>query len=193
LHDADRDILRRVQARCPAAFDELLERHRNALRLHANRLLRDADLAEDAVQESMLRVWERAEQWDGAGSVRGWLFRIVTNCSLNLLRARGRRLEVRRAPPSRALDHVRVDLEGVPDHTQSDPFDIVCENSRGLLVRSLVGALPPRKLEVIRLIYEMGMDIGEAAVSLGVPPGTVKSRLHHARKRLARELEKEEP
>jgi RNA polymerase sigma-70 factor (ECF subfamily) len=70
-----------------------------------------------------------------------------------------------------------------------DPAVVLEEAERYERLRQLVGGLTEEKREVLRLVYESEMNISSAAGALGVPEGTVKSRLHSARKQLAREWE----
>ena len=61
------------------------------MQAHIARIVREPAATEDLVQEVFLRVWTRAEQWQGSGTVKGWLYRIATNLSLNHLRSVKRR------------------------------------------------------------------------------------------------------
>ena len=133
---AERDLMRRIVQRDASAFDALFARHGPPVRLRLVSIVRDEAVADDLLQEVFLRLWTRAEQWDGRGELRAWLGRIATNLALNHLRS-GRR---RRQRP----------LE-VPAHAGEDEED---------------------------------KNLGEAAEQLGIPVGTVKSRLHYALKRL---------
>src|SRR5437868_1134576 len=93
MGETDHQLLARVRERDAAAFEALFHRYRDPIRRHVLRLVRDGSAAEDLAQEVFLRVWTRAEQWDGRGSFRAWLYRIATNLCLNHLRAVNRRRE----------------------------------------------------------------------------------------------------
>src|SRR5262245_64135428 len=80
-----------VRQRDAGAFEALCARYGAALRRHLLRMLRDADAAEDQLQETLLRVWTHAAQWDGRGTPRAWLFRVATNLALNYVRSARRR------------------------------------------------------------------------------------------------------
>ena len=88
---SDQDLMRRVQERDAGAFETLFSRYREPLRRHRARTVRDDAAADDLAQELFLRVWTRAEQWDGRGAFKAWLFRIAANIALNHLRSVRRR------------------------------------------------------------------------------------------------------
>src|SRR5436190_17619750 len=90
---SDHELMARVRKRDAEAFETLFERYRERVARHLDRTVRDAGAAGDLAQEVFLRVWTRAEQWDGRGSFRAWLFRIATNLALNHLRSVRRRRE----------------------------------------------------------------------------------------------------
>src|SRR5687767_2583288 len=69
-----------------AAFETLTARYREPLLRHLVSMVRDGAAADDLLQEALLRVWTRADRWDGRGAVKAWLFRIATNLALNHLR-----------------------------------------------------------------------------------------------------------
>lgn len=184
----DEELIARIAEHDADALDLLAARHETALARHIRGILRDDDAARDLVQEVLLRVWTHAGQWDGLGSPGRWLFRIATNLALNHLRTVRRRRE-------RPLD-LPTEVEGendehVPawmiDDSSPRPDEAFALAEQRRLLRRLMDALPDDKREVLQLVYEADMDIREAARALGIPEGTVKSRLHSARKRLAGE------
>jgi len=83
----DCELMRRVQQGDAHAFEDLVRRHDRTLGLHLRRYVGPDD-ASDLRQEVLLRVWERAHQWEGRGSPLAWMLRIATNLALNHLRAR---------------------------------------------------------------------------------------------------------
>ncbi len=113
---SDHELMARVRERDAGAFEALCERNGEPLRRHMLRMLRDADAAEDVLQETLLRAWTHAAQWDGRGTPRAWLFRIATNLALNHIRA------LRRRPPAAARGSARPDRprRAGADHPQLD-------------------------------------------------------------------------
>jgi RNA polymerase sigma-70 factor, ECF subfamily len=186
---SDHDLMARVRERDAGAFEALCQRYGEPLRRHLLRMLRDADAADDLLQETLLRIWTHAAQWDGRGAPRAWLFRIATNLALNHVRTLRRRpqqpLDI---PPDPAdPDEEPAIPSWMIDRATLGPGDALELSERLARLRRLVAALPEEKREVLRLIHGAEMEIGEVAQTLGIPRGTVKSRLHYATQRLARE------
>jgi RNA polymerase sigma-70 factor (ECF subfamily) len=122
--------------------------------------------AEDAVQEALLRAWERSEKGEGIESLNAW----VTTVSLNVARSGLRRLMAERRARSR--------LAATPLPDESSPSDRVD-------VERALAALPRRQREAVVLRYYLQMDTREVANVLDVHEGTVKSTLFRARSALA--------
>jgi RNA polymerase sigma-70 factor, ECF subfamily len=185
---SDHDLMARVCQRDTDAFEALCERYSAPLRRHLLGMLRDADAAEDLLQETLLRVWIHAAQWDGRGTPRAWLFRVATNLALNYVRTlRRRRQQALDLPPDLAEPDEEPAIPGwMIDTASLGPAEALELAERHDLLRRLVAELPEEKRAVLRLIHEAEMEIGEVAQTLGIPPGTVKSRLHYATRRLAR-------
>ena len=163
------------------AFETLFRQHQDDVRLQVRRIVRDDAIAEDVAQEVFLRVWERVNQWRGEGSFRSWLMRIATNESLSYLRKKQRRRE----------DHLDQALQEqtAPDWLVEggDAPDVLLERAEDRkMVRQIVDDLSEDKREAIRLVYGAEIDLRQAAEQLGIPEGTVKSRLYHGRQQVAR-------
>jgi RNA polymerase sigma-70 factor, ECF subfamily len=124
------------------------------------------DAAEDAVQEALVRAWERPPGAKRIDSLAAW----VTRVALNLSKSRLRRLRAE----ARARDRIRG-----TGATAADPPE-----SRSDVERALF-KLPRRQREVTVLRYYLGMDVREIAEALGVSEGTVKTQLFRARRALA--------
>ena len=181
MHDlSDAQLMSRVTQGDSDAFDVLAARYEKAITLRLRDIIRDSDPARDLTQEVLLRVWTHADQWDGRGSLKGWILRIATNTALNYLRTVRRRRE---SP----LEFSTEEQDYEADTSALRPEEAVELAERNRLFRRLVDDLPADKREVLRLVHEFDMEVQEVAEALGVPEGTVKSRLHYARKRLAQE------
>ncbi|HET6428120.1 MAG TPA: RNA polymerase sigma factor [Phycisphaerae bacterium] len=183
--ESDEILMRRVRDGDAAAFDALLARHAEPVRRRLAAIVRDDHWADDLLQEAFLRLWQRAGQWSGSGSVSGWLRRIATNLALNHLRSQRRRPQ--RPLPGRA-DAEAGEADWLEDQSAFDPADLLEQAEMLERFRRSVDELPQAKREVLRLVHEEEMDIAAAAAELGIPEGTVKSRLHYSIKRIAREL-----
>lgn len=183
---SDRELAQRIGQRDEAAFEELLFRCEGSVRRRLAAIVRDGAAAEDLFQETFLRLWTRADQWDGRGPLGAWLMRIATNLALNHLRTARRRKEKPLAPPPEVEDEENPVPGWLIDTVTLGPVALLEQAERRRRVRELTDDLSEDKRDVLRMIYDEEMDIEAAAERLQIPQGTVKSRLHYARKQLAR-------
>lgn len=131
----------------------------------AHRMLQRRDLAEEAVQDSMVQIWRKAHQFHrGDGSARGWIFAVLRNRCLNILRD-GRRLESLSPEDLTAMQDARLSAAGTGLDRLGD---------RVALKDCLVG-LEPQTRQAILLAYVGGFTHGEIAAIQSVPLGTCKS------------------
>ena len=137
----------------------------------------DTARADDLVQDTLERAWSRFSLWQKRGDIRAWMFGIMHNNFIDGVRARSRRPE----------DSAGDDLPDIPQRaSQSD----------GIEVRDLDRALqrlPVEQREVMLLVAVEEMSYAEAAAALGVPIGTVMSRLARGRDKLRQELQGRAP
>ena len=193
MGQSDHDLVARVREGDAEAFEVLFARHAARVRRHVARIVRDPSAADDLAQEVFLRLWTRAERWEGRGAFPAWLRRVATNLALNHLRSLRRR---RQRPLSLPRPDPNEEDEGLVPGWMIDAAalgpDAVAERAeRDERLRQLVDELPDEKREAVRLMYEEDLDVTGVARELGVPEGTVKSRLYSARKHIAREWESE--
>lgn len=139
------------------------------LRRYARALLRDRDAAEDLLQDVLARAWGRLHLWRAGTNMRTWLFAIMHNLHANFVRNSGRR------PASVELEPQLPRLGERPRQTE--------DLELAALERAL-GELPPDQRSVVLLVGLEGLSYQEAADALGIPIGTVMSRLHRGRERL---------
>lgn len=132
--------------------------------------------AEDLVQDTLLRAFRAMDRFDGEHP-RAWLLTIMRNAEVN--RHRRRRPELLRDP-----DASLAKLAAVPSSGAGDPETVVVGETFDTVVADAYNALPERHREVVRLVDLDGLSYAEAAEVLGVPVGTVMSRLHRARARM---------
>ena len=188
---SDRELIEQIRERNAYAFEVLFDRYRHLLHKHILRIVRDERAAEDLVQEIFLRVWTSATQWDGRGELKSWLYRIATNLSLNHLRTVHRRRQQPFEIPEDSYDDEDGTSTQMPawliDSASPEPQAALEQIEQREILWELVDGLPDGKREVLHLVYGAEMDIRQVADELGVPIGTVKSRLHYTLKRLARE------
>jgi RNA polymerase sigma-70 factor (ECF subfamily) len=166
---ADQDILELLRGGdAGAAFGRLADRYEQKVYRLCLSLLRAPDQAEDAAQESLVRIWRALPRYDGRASLSTWIYTITRNRCLTVIERR-RDLDSLSEPE---VQHAADTAHAVQPDTGSD--------TDGLL-RELVEALPERFRRVITLYYYEDRSVAEVADMLGVPEGTVKASLHRAR------------
>ncbi len=174
----DAELLGAHVAGDPAAFGELVRRHKDRLWAVALRTTGDPEEASDALQDAMISAFRRADQFRGDSAVTTWLHRIVVNASLDRLRRRA----VRHAQP------LPDDDENLPGAVVADPTDHMDRRETQLVITAALAELPPDQRDAVMLVDVEGWSVEDAAVMLGCPPGTVKSRCFRGRAKLAKRL-----
>jgi RNA polymerase sigma factor (sigma-70 family) len=165
------------------AFGQLFDRHATAVYNYLLRRTADWSVAEDLTAVVFLQAWRRRREvvFDG-DSALPWLLGVARLLLRNTVRSRTRYL--------RALS--RAGAEILADARLSDPADLVAgrlDSERQIAeLRVAIGRLPRQQREAIELCVYSGLDQNAAAIALGCSIGTVKSRLHRARQRLAADL-----
>jgi RNA polymerase sigma-70 factor (ECF subfamily) len=150
---------------------ELYRQHRRRALAIARRILRDADDAEDVVQEVFARLHAQQVQFDGKAACTTWLHRVMVNSSINSLRARGRRARLECTPAA---------PEG--------PEEAACGRQERARVLEGLEHLSAQHRLVITLRDLRGYSYPEIGRLLGIPEGTVKSALSRGRRRLLEHL-----
>jgi RNA polymerase sigma-70 factor (ECF subfamily) len=163
---------------------ELFERHRDAAFSVAVRITGRREDALDVVQDSFIKAFERLGDFQQAAGFRTWLLRIVTNRALDLLRARKVRLAV---SFDTGDDEPRLEPPG-SSRTEQPGADLERRELADRL-QAAVESLPPEQRAVFALYATGEMTYGQIAEAVGIPIGTVMSRLYHARRRLHQLLE----
>ena len=166
------DELARAAARGEVApLETLLARHADRIHAICRRVVIDSDEALDATQEAMIAIARGITRFDGRSQFTTWLFRVATNAALDEVRRRKRR-----PVPVAELPEPRTDL---------DPTDRIADR---LLIDAALGEIPPEFRAAVALRDLAGLDYAEIAEVLGVPPGTVRSRIARGRAALASRL-----
>lgn len=177
--DVEQSLRDRLRAGSAPAFGDLFDAHAGSVYRHGLRLTGDRSLAEDVVSATFLQAWRLRGRIDPeGGSLRPWLLGIATNVIRNANR-RGRRDRdlLARAAPREAVPDFADEVAGRLDDTRTLQT-----------VRAALARLRPQEREVVALCVWEGLDYAAAAQALGIPVGTVRSRLSRARARL-RELD----
>ena len=181
--EQDRRLILRAQAGETGAFRLLVERHQRRVFAIALGLVRDEQDAREIAQEAFLRVHKGLPQFHGGSSFFTWLYRIVTNLSIDLMRKPSRR---------EAELHFALEIDdgesNVLPATDADPYDVVRRGQLGGRISQALEQLPPYHRGVILMREVEGMSYEEMAEAMQVSKGTIMSRLFHARKKLQRAL-----
>jgi RNA polymerase sigma-70 factor (ECF subfamily) len=171
LPERETQLLREVAAGDRTAFATLYRRYNRPLFAYIYRWLEDQDVAEEVLQEVMLEVWKKAGSFRGRSKPSTWLFGIARYKTLNAIR----QYSQPRASEEEALKMV---------NGSAGPEAKAEAGSEREAIRSALGSLGPEHREVLELTYYEGLSLVEVAEILGAPPGTVKSRMFHARQQL---------
>jgi RNA polymerase sigma-70 factor (ECF subfamily) len=183
LDDLD-DLIDASCAGDGVALNRLLAHARPRLLAVALRIVRDRDDAEDVVQEALLKVCRHITRFEGRSAFSTWLHRIVVNAGLDRLRRHQSRWD--RVAGDADREEGRVDApEGVDEET---PERLVARAETTAVVQDAIAALSPAHQEALSLREIQGESYQAIARISHVPVGTVMSRLHHARRRLAEQL-----
>ena len=169
MEDPDPQVIAAARSGDTRAFEAIVRRYQGDAWRLAFHLVRDESLADDATQDAFVRAYRFLPRYRGDSRFSTWLFSIVRNCALDELRRAGRRKRTR-------------------DRLDAQPPRQAADQGAGVEVREALAALPLELREPVVVIDMFGATYAEAAVMLGIPEGTVKSRVHRAREALARIL-----
>jgi RNA polymerase sigma-70 factor (ECF subfamily) len=173
---SDAELLAAVAEGDPEAFEALYDQHAPWLLLRLRRRTADPDLADQVAQETFLVVWRDAGRFRGQGAVGAWIWGIAIRRLLDIQRGR--------AAQERLAGLLR--RRKVPDAVSAEEQALVTLE-HGEVIRAL-NRLAPELQAVLQATVLDGLSTREAAVLLGIPPGTVKTRAMRARAQLRQEL-----
>jgi RNA polymerase sigma-70 factor (ECF subfamily) len=175
------ELVAAAQTGAGAALERLLAEARPKLLSLAMRVLNDADEAEDAVQDAMIKVWRNLGRFEGRAAFTTWLHRIAVNAALDRLRRRGSVPLSAGEPDEHHHDTAERALPETPER-------IFARAETAVVVRRAMGQLSETHGEALRLCDLEGESYATIAEVTECPLGTVMSRLFHARRKLARAL-----
>ena len=159
-----RSLVERARQGDHDAFAEIVDGSIARLDMAARLILRDPDLARDAVQDALVRAWRDLPGVRDPGRFDAWLHRLTVNACLDLIRHRRRR-------------PVEVELLTIDSPAMSDMSGALADRQ---MLDEALRRLEPGHRAVVALHYLLGMPLPEVAASLGIPLGTAKSRLHYS-------------
>ncbi len=165
MHEPDPATIRSAMGGDIAAFEELVRGLQAQVWRYLRHLLADDDLAEDVTQETFIRVYRRLRTFRFRSKFSTWVFQVARNAGIDAIRSRAR------------LQRLTEQAGAVARQSVSGP-----ETTSEL--RAAVDSLPVRLREALLTVEILGLRYREASQVLGIPEGTVKSRVHHARQQL---------
>jgi RNA polymerase sigma-70 factor (ECF subfamily) len=169
---ADDMLVARIGEGDRLAMQTLFARHRTPVYRWLLRFVGNETLAEDLVSDVFLDVWRQASRFEGRSSVSTWLIAI----------ARFKAISARRRRADAELDDV---VESTVADTADDPAVVLEKKNRDETLRAALTRLSAEHKEIIDLVYYHEKSVDECAQIIGVPSGTVKTRMFYARRKLA--------
>lgn len=187
-HLDDEMLIGRAQKGDRSAFDALISKHSVRAYQYAFRLTRNPEEASDVVAEGFVRVYNALPNFKGQSAFTTWLYRIMTNCFLDI-----RKKEKSRQTTSidTALVTMDGDVEMQIEDESASPHDITERGEREVRFERAVSKLPEYQRAMIVMYHGEMMAYEEIAAALDLPIGTVKSRLNRARMTLRDLLQKD--
>lgn len=172
MEEPDPDLIRAAAKGDHVAFAQLVRAHQGQVWRFLSHLLGDPSLAEDVTQETFLKVYKKLDSFQFRSRFSTWVLAIARNAGVDALRRNRRK-------------RVDLDVDQLDDPlARSSPTRLELETA--------IASLAPKLREAFLLVEVMGLSYDEVARILGVPIGTVKSRLYHARRHLVEWLRDDE-
>ena len=169
---SDEMLIARIAGGDRLAMQTLFARHRTPVYRWLLRLVGNETVAEDLLSDVFLDVWRQAGRFQARSAVSTWLLAI----------ARFKALSARRSRKDAELDET---IEATVADSADNPEVVLQKKNRDQFVRTALTTLSPEHREIIDLVYYHDKSVDECAQILGVPSGTVKTRMFYARKKLA--------
>src|SRR4030042_1735181 len=186
-NQTDAEVFARYAAGEEAAFREIVSRYKNSLYVFLRHFLNHQDLIEDVFQETFLQLFNSRDSFDPERPLRPWLFTIAANKAKDALRKQQRTAA---ATIGTIADSQPLTFDDVLDTLTSDetmPYDDLEENEASSQVRQVIADMPDTLREILVLAYFNKFSYKQMANVLSIPIGTVKSRLHTAVGRFAKD------
>jgi len=183
---SDADLLARFAAGDERAFREIVNRYRNSLYAFLSQFLNRQDLLDDVFQETFLQLFVSRASFDTSRPLRPWLFTIAANKAKDALRQQQRKAAI----PIGTIAEEEMSFDEVLNSFASHkvlPHEKLEKSETASLVRRIIASMPENLREILILAYFNKFSYKQMAEILSIPIGTVKSRLHAAVARFARE------
>lgn len=172
----DQELMMRIVNQDADALKFLYDKYEKPIYAFAYRIVHDAMMAEEVVQELFLRIWKAAERYDDEhGKLTRWMFTLTRNIAIDSLRKKQNR--------TWGQTTENEQLNRIPDNSKSTE-EVVLEDWRGEEIREALHGLSLDQQQVVELIYYQGYTQQEVSDQQAIPLGTVKSRVRLALKQL---------
>ena len=175
----DKELTLAFQGGDKGAYQAIYDRHSGRVHSVCRRMLGNPQDAQEAAQESFLRVYQALGRFNGRYQLGPWITRIATNVCLDHIRARSRR-------PADVAQLEVIDLDGDRHHDAKGPEFLVIRNAESRRVRQALSDLPPHHRAAIVLRDFEGLSYAEVAIALGMTECQVKALIHRARQNFKR-------
>lgn len=177
LKYSEEELVSRLQDRDQQAFSYLYDNYSAALNGIIYRMVEDRELAEDILQEAFVKIWNNFAQYDtGKGRLFTWMLNLTRNLTIDTLRSKGYKKQAKISTDENSVSNL------AEDNRAAERFDAI-----GL--RKKLADLKPEQRSIIDLAYFNGYTQDEISKELGVPLGTVKTRMRSAILELRKMLE----
>lgn len=185
----DAELLESYSQGDEQAFREIVSRYKDSLYGFLRQFLNRADLIEDVFQETFLQVYSSRDSYDPRRPLRPWLFTIAANKAKDALRKQQRTATIPIGAVAQAQEMSFDDLLNTLSSDTTIPYDEIEKSETAVLVRQVIANMPENLREILILAYFNKFSYKQMAKILSIPIGTVKSRLHTAVGRFAKEWE----
>ncbi|MHC4323273.1 MAG: RNA polymerase sigma factor [Planctomycetota bacterium] len=184
---SDAELLARYAAGEEVAFREIVNRYKNSLYAFLRQFLNRHDLVEDVFQETFLQLFSSRDSFDTSRPLRPWLFTIAANKAKDALRKWQRTAAVSIGTMADSQDLSFDDMLNTVTSDRTMPYDELQKDETSQRVGQIITDMPENLREILILAYFQRFSYKQMAQILSIPIGTVKSRLHTAVGRFAKE------
>lgn len=181
----DKALLNRYAAGEEEAFQELMSRYKDSVYAFLRRFLNRSDMIDDVFQETFLQLFVSRDTFDTSKPLRPWLFTIAANKAKDALRRMQRSEAMQFGNMFDSAESTIEDVLNALDYDERMPYEDLMRDELAEAVKRILSRMPEKLREIIVLAYFHKFAYAEISGILGIPIGTVKSRLHTAVGRFA--------
>jgi len=187
----DAELFSRYSAGDESAFREIVSRYKNSLYAFLHHFLGRHDLVEDVFQETFLQLFASRGNFDISRPLRPWLFTIAANKAKDALRRRQRTPSVSIGTIAKPEEVSFEEMLNTISCTEETPYDEMQKGEVAMRVRKIIADMPADLREILIMAYFNRFSYKQMAEIISIPIGTVKSRLHTAVNKFAKEWQKQ--